>query len=116
MLKTSTEEIIRLYEEHKSSYKVAGIVGCHPTTARDRLKKAGKKLRHSGGIRGELKYPMDKAKAAAREGFSSWDEALVALNDNGYCPAKIAAKLGEATGANIRQRLRYLKEIKNVRD
>ena len=108
----STEEIISLYAQHQSSYKVAAIVGCHATAVVKRLKKAGAHLRSTGGIRGGLKYPEDKRAAALCAGFCSWDVAIAIMNASGLTPNTIAQELGETTGANIRHRLKYHDEIR----
>lgn len=108
----STEELATLYEKHRSSYKVAVIVECCASTVTKRLKKAGAKLRPTGGIRGGLKYAEDKKEAALRAGFCSWDVAIAVLSASGQSPAAIAKELGETTGANIRHRLKYHEDIR----
>lgn len=110
----STEEIISLYAQHQSSYKVAAIVGCHATAVVKRLKKAGAKMRSTGGIRGGLKYPEDKRAAAQSAGFCSWDVAIAMMSASGQSPRAIAKQLGETTGANVRHRLRYHDEIRTL--
>lgn len=110
----STEDLATLYAKHKSSYKVAAILGCCSKTVLDRLRKAGIKRRPSGGMRGGLKYPEDKRAAAQRAGFCSWDVAIAVMSASGQSPAAIAKQLGETTGVNIRHRLRYHDEIRTL--
>ena len=112
MLKISAQKLQKLYAEHKSSYKVATILGCCSKTVLERLKKSGVERRPTGGMRGGLKYPEDKRAAAQSAGFCSWDVAIAIMSASGQSPAAIARKLGETTGANVRHRLRYHDEIR----